>query len=132
MDSTQVSIPFELNHSQIVIQEEFQDALQLCYRVAGYKVAKQITDAMGMNKSQTSCWFNGESAPKWPQLCRFMDICGNDAPLLWMLHQRGYDLNSLRKRESENEKRIRELSEQVNHLQHTILSLGQHANRLAA
>ncbi len=36
-----------------------------------------------------------------------MDFCGNDAPLLWMLHQRGWDLHSLRKRESETEKALR-------------------------
>lgn len=36
-----------------------------------------------------------------------MDACGNDAPLLWMLHARGYDLSSLRRRETETERRLR-------------------------
>lgn len=40
-----------------------------------------------------------------------MDACGNDAPLLWMLHQRGYDLHSIRKRETETEKQLREARE---------------------
>ena len=36
-----------------------------------------------------------------------MDFCGNDAPLLWMLNARGYDLGGLRKRESETERELR-------------------------
>jgi hypothetical protein len=42
-----------------------------------------------------------------------MDFCGNDAPLLWMLHARGYDLASLRKRESETEKELRIAREEL-------------------
>ncbi len=40
-----------------------------------------------------------------------MDVCGNDAPLMWMLAQRGYDLHSVHKLKSETEKindRLRE------------------------
>lgn len=36
-----------------------------------------------------------------------MDGCGNDAPLWWMAHDRGYDLRSLHKRESELERELR-------------------------
>ena len=43
---------------------------------------------------------------------KLMDVCGNDAPLLWMLHQRGYDLYSLRKLESETQKQNRLLREE--------------------
>lgn len=41
-----------------------------------------------------------------------MDLCGNDAPVMWMLHQRGYDLHSLRKLESETERENRQLREE--------------------
>jgi len=41
-----------------------------------------------------------------------MDVCGNDAPLLWMLSQRGYDLHSVRKLESETERQNRRLREE--------------------
>jgi hypothetical protein len=41
-----------------------------------------------------------------------MDACGNDAPLMWMMHQRGYDLHSIRKLESETEKVNRQLREE--------------------
>lgn len=42
-----------------------------------------------------------------------MDACGNDTPVLWMLHQRGYDLHSVRRRETELERRLR-LAEEEN------------------
>jgi len=46
-------------------------------------------------------------------LKQVMDKCGNDAPLLWMLHDRGYDITSLRRRESELEQQLREAREQL-------------------
>jgi hypothetical protein len=41
-----------------------------------------------------------------------MDACGNNAPVLWMLHARGYDLHSVRLRESETEAENRRLREE--------------------
>lgn len=41
-----------------------------------------------------------------------MDACGNDAPVLWMLHQRAYDLSSLRRTETETERQNRMLREE--------------------
>lgn len=46
-----------------------------------------------------------------------MDLCGNDAPLLWMLDQRGFDLSSLRKRETETEKKLRLAEERIQQLE---------------
>lgn len=41
-----------------------------------------------------------------------MDLCGNDAPLMWMLHDRGYEIGSMRKRETETERQNRLLREE--------------------
>jgi len=43
----------------------------------------------------------------------FMDITGNEAPLLWLLHSRGYDLASLRQRETQMERDLREANERI-------------------
>src|SRR3546814_15174037 len=43
----------------------------------------------------------------WPKFELLMDTCGNDAPLMWMLHRRGYDVSSLRRLETETEKEHR-------------------------
>jgi hypothetical protein len=52
----------------------------------------------------------------WPKFEALMDFCGNDAPLYWMLHKRGYDLTSVRKTENEYQQRIRHLEEQNKYL----------------
>jgi hypothetical protein len=43
----------------------------------------------------------------------FMDKAGNEAPLLWLLYSRGYELSSLHKRETETERENRTLREQL-------------------
>lgn len=64
-----------------------------------------------VSKAQFSRWLSGTEGILWPKLENLMDKCGNDAPVLWMLHQRGYDLTSLRRRESETERLLREKTE---------------------
>lgn len=41
------------------------------------------------------------------QLNKLMDKAGNEVPLLWLLHSRGYDITALRHRETEMERRLR-------------------------
>jgi hypothetical protein len=41
------------------------------------------------------------------QLNKLMDKAGNEVPMLWLMHSRGYDLSSLRHRETEMERRLR-------------------------
>jgi hypothetical protein len=41
-----------------------------------------------------------------------MDLCGNEAPLMWLVDARGYELTSLHKRESETERENRLLREE--------------------
>lgn len=59
----------------------------------------------------------GSAGPEIVSLERLMDVCGNDAPLLWMLHRRGYDLHSLRRRESETERELRLARERIAELE---------------
>jgi len=58
----------------------------------------------------------------WPKLVALMDACGNDAPLLWMLHARGYDLHSVRKLETETEAQNRLLREEVAALRRVLMA----------
>jgi hypothetical protein len=50
------------------------------------------------------------------------DACGNDAPLYWMLHQRGYDLCSLRKTESETQRKLRLAQEEIKALRRVMMT----------
>jgi hypothetical protein len=47
----------------------------------------------------------------------FMDKAGNEAPLLWLLHSRGYDIGSLHKRETETERKLRLAEERIQQLE---------------
>lgn len=92
--------------------------MELCAEIAGFSLDKELQMRLGVDKAQFSRWMSGTEGVIWPKLEKLMDECGNDAPILWMLHQRGYDLNSLRRRESETERLLRIEREKTAQLEH--------------
>lgn len=88
-------------------------SIELCAKAAGYALDKELQCELGVDKAQFSRWLSGQEGVVWPKLSRLMDHCGNDAPVLWMLHQRGYDLNSLRRLETETERELRQAREEL-------------------
>jgi len=87
-------------------------AMEYCAELAGYAYDKHLEQALSkrgcaVDKTQLSRWQQGSEGIKWEKLEALMDVCGNEAPLMWMLHRRGYDLHSLRKTESETERQLR-------------------------
>lgn len=88
-------------------------AIELCAELGGYALDKSLQQDLGVDKAQFSRWLSGQEGVQWPKFNTLMDRCGNDAPVLWMLHQRGYDLNSLRRRENDVERENRLLREEV-------------------
>lgn len=97
---------------EIQRKKSLGDAIVLCAEVAGYELDKQLAEELGVDKGQFSRWQAGTEGIKWPKLAALMDACGNDAPLLWMLHARHYDIASVRHRETELERQNRELREE--------------------
>ncbi|MBI2725419.1 MAG: hypothetical protein HYX42_04135 [Polaromonas sp.] len=95
---------------QLVIrQPSMTKALQLCQTLSG-KDDAQFYGNGGIVKDQAQ-WSRimGPSNHNFPheKLNLFMDLAGNEAPLMWLLQSRGYDLNSLRLLETETEKKLR-------------------------
>lgn len=113
----QLSIPSEIRPEEVARKQSLGDAIQMCAELAGFSLDKELQQQMGVDKAQFSRWTSGTEGIVWPKFARLMDACGNDAPLLWMLHQRGYDLASVRKRESEFERRLRLAEETIEKLQ---------------
>lgn len=102
----------EVPVTEILRKPTLGKAMEYCAELAGYGYDKQLEQALNkrgctVDKTQLSRWQQGSEGIKWEKLSAIMDVCGNEAPLLWMLHQRGYDLHSLRKTESETEKQLR-------------------------
>ena len=110
----QMSAP---NVEEIARKRSLGGAIELCAELGGYTLDKQLSTELAVDKAQLSRWHSGTEGILWPKLEKLMGVCGNDAPVLWMLHQRGYDLHSLRKQESELEREIRTLRESLAHEQ---------------
>jgi hypothetical protein len=93
----------------IARQPTMTKALQLCQTLSGLE-DKAFLGSGGVVKDQAQ-WSRIMNAGQhnFPQdgLNLFMDRAQNEAPLLWLLHSRGYDLSSLRKLESETERALR-------------------------
>lgn len=109
---SQLGFPSEVTPQEIAREKTIGGAIALCAKAAGLE-PKQVTDAVrtsegkAVDKAAWSRWVNDGEGVEWPKLLQIMDKCGNDAPLLWMLNARGYDLSSLRRQESETEKLLR-------------------------
>ena len=110
--SSQLGIPSSVSVEEIARKKTLGAALELCANAAGFDLDKQLQTALGVDKAQFSRWQSGSEGIVWPKFASLMDFCGNDAPLFWMNHNRGFDLHSLRKRESEVETANRLLREE--------------------
>jgi plasmid maintenance system antidote protein VapI len=108
---TQLAVPFPVNPEEIMRKPSLGAALSLCLEVGGVS-PKELQADLGLDKAQWSRWESGQEGVCWPKLARVMDHCGNDAPVLWMAHQRKFDLSSMHKLESELERQNRLLREE--------------------
>ena len=109
----QIEIPIPVNPDELARKQTLGAAIELCLELRGYTVDKAPCDELGVDKAQFSRWKSGQEGIMWPKFTNLMDRCGNDAPLLWMLMQRGYDIRTLQKVESVYQRRIRELEEKL-------------------
>ena len=102
----QLGFPSVVTIQEVAREQSLGGAIDLCAKAAGL-VPKQVQDALKSDKAQYSRWVENKEGISWEKFSALMDLCGNDAPLLWMLHARGYDLSSIRRRETETERRLR-------------------------
>lgn len=107
----QVAFPVEVSPQEVLREKSLGGAIALCAKAAGYE-PKELQAELRWDKAQWSRWESGQEGVVWPKLVALMDYCGNDSPLLWMLHARGYDITSIRKRETELERELRKAKEE--------------------
>jgi len=106
MNQSQLSLQVEVRPEEIARKQTLGAAIELCAELGGHALDKTLQQELEVDKAQFSRWQSGTEGIIWPKFVRLMDVCGNDAPLLWMNHQRGWDLNAMRKRQSETEKAL--------------------------
>jgi hypothetical protein len=102
---------------EIVRKPSLGKAIEYCAELAGYSYDKELETALkkagvSVDQTQLTRWRQGVEGIKWEKFVGLMDVCGNDAPLLWMAHARGYDVGSLRRVESSVERENRLLREE--------------------
>lgn len=101
----------------VVRQPSGAAAIALCAMRAG-KLDKIIAADIG---AQESVWSRIQTTGKGfslEQLSLLMDTCGNEAPLEWLLLHRNYDPRTLRKLETDTERKLRESEGRVRQLEH--------------
>jgi hypothetical protein len=108
----QLGFPSEVTAQEVAREMSLGGAINLCAKAAGL-APKEVQDALKADRAQFSRWTDDKEGILWPKLAALMDLCGNDAPLFWMLHARGYDLSSLRRRETDVERENRLLREEL-------------------
>lgn len=122
--SNQLALPVPLHPDEVTRETTLGGAIALCAKAGGHEFDKTLQMELGVDKAQFSRWQSGAEGIVWPKLARLMDTCGNDAPLLWMLHARGYDLHSVRRRESQVERENRLLREENAALRRVLTGTG--------
>lgn len=109
---------------QIARIPSMTQALVLCQTLSGLD-DKAFVGKDGVVKDQAQ-WSRvmGASAHNFPhdKFNCFMDKAGNEAPLLWLLHSRGYDIERLTHVETKLEKQNRLLKEENAALRRVMLA----------
>jgi hypothetical protein len=84
-------------------------ALVLCQSLSGLDDKAFVGDGGVVKDAAQWSRIMGSGQHNFPQdqLNKFMDRAGNEVPMLYLLHSRGYDLASLRHQETEMERRLR-------------------------
>lgn len=91
-------------------QPTLTKALHLCQTLSGLDDAQFYgTEGVVKDQAQWSRIMGSAGSANFPQdkLNLFMDKAGNEAPLLWLLHSRHYDITQLKHVETEMERRLR-------------------------
>lgn len=86
-------------------------AIKLCITAAGFEADKQVYRELGIDAGHWSRIMRGDAHFPVDKLPELMDLCGNEVPLMWLLHARGYDVATLRHLETETQRALREANE---------------------
>lgn len=122
--SDQLSFPVDVSLGEIARCKDFGAAIDLCAAVAGFDLDKSVSMPNGIEKGHFSRMKKGTEGIKWPKLKTLMAKCGNDVPVLWMAYDVGFDLASIRKRETETQRENRLLREENAALRRVLMGQG--------
>lgn len=122
-------ISVEVPISEVMRKPTLGKAIEYCAELAGYSYDKELERALNergvkVDNTQLTRWRQGAEGIKWEKFTGLMDVCGNDAPLLWMVHARGFDVASVRRKETAVERENRLLREEITALRRVLQGEG--------
>jgi hypothetical protein len=94
----------DVDHAAVIRQPSMTKAIVLCVDMAGFVNDKDLCRTIDIDPAVWARIKSGQANFPHDKISELMDEAGNEVPLLWLLHKRGYDLHSLRKRQTETEK----------------------------
>lgn len=97
----------------------FRRALRYSVSLADLE-SKQVYDPLDKDKATWSRYESGDAPFPAELILPLQAITNNDAPLLWLNYQAGFDLTTLRPRESDTERQLREAREENANLRRTL------------
>lgn len=118
------AMPIEQAHLQLKPMQEIDpklisqqgtllSAIKLCISMAGFDSDKEVFLPLGIDAGHWSRICKGDAHFPIDKLCSLMDLCGNEAPLLWLTDARGYEMASLRHKETEMQTKLRVANETI-------------------
>lgn len=119
----QTSIPVDVSPQEIMRLQSLGEALTLSARISGWS-DKEAQAELSMDKAQWSRWRAGQEGVKWERIKALQSRGNNRVPVLWMAHDSGFDLSSMRLKETELERDNRLLREENEALRRVLLGKG--------
>lgn len=107
----QTAIPVDVAPAEIARLRDLGEALVLSARVSGW-ADKEAQAVLGADKAQWSRWRSGQEGIKWERIKALQMRGNNRIPVMWMAHDSGFDLSSMRLQENELERDNRLLREE--------------------
>lgn len=104
--------PVTVDLADVSRQQSWGAVLSYCASKSGMP-DKAVAAEVGIQDAVWSRCKTGQNSLSGEQLVRLMEACGNAAPLFWLLIRMGLDPASVRPLESESERKVRLLTEQL-------------------
>lgn len=95
-------------------------AIRLCVEYGGFQYDKEIYKPLHVDAGNWTRMKHGEMPFPFEKVKPLMDLCGNEAPLLWLAHQQGKGMHPL---EDEKDRVIREQREEIVQLRQELRTL---------
>lgn len=101
-----------INLASLAVKPTMTHAIRHCFENPGLD-ASQAASLMGIQEAQFSRILSGAHHFPTNRYGELMDVMGNEAPLIWLAHSRGYELRRIQTDvEQENERLRAELAQE--------------------